>query len=134
HRQDHDELRRHRSRARRPGVPHERQQLRVPRQAGFYDGWQLFRVSLSPSLVQTGDPQNTGEGTAGYFTVVEYTKGDSYPAGRVIWAKGVGTQSGNAGSQFMITTDKVTVKKGVGGDRYGELGSVLGSEQTLQKI
>lgn len=71
---------------------------------GFYDGMQFFRV-VPGALVQSGDPTNTGTGSAGYTIQGEFSaNGIENPIAHTRGTISMARQSGNdtASCQFFI--------------------------------
>jgi len=70
----------------------------------FYDGLLFSRVA-EDFVIQTGSPDNTQAGDAGYSIIGEVpTTTPAYPVGAVAFGKGGGEPAGTAGSQFFIVT------------------------------
>jgi peptidyl-prolyl cis-trans isomerase B (cyclophilin B) len=96
---------------------------------GFYDGLQWPRAAQG-FVIQTGSPDNSQAGSAGYSFQAELPPGGTYPSGAVAWAKGGNEAAGTAGSQFFILTGDGA---GLTPD-YGYLGTVTAGLENAQKI
>jgi peptidyl-prolyl cis-trans isomerase B (cyclophilin B) len=96
---------------------------------GFYDGLQWPRAAKD-FVIQTGSPDNSQAGDAGYSVPAELPPGGAFPSGAVAWAKGGNDPAGTAGSQFFIVTGDAS---GLTPD-YGYLGTVTAGLDNAQKI
>jgi peptidyl-prolyl cis-trans isomerase B (cyclophilin B) len=70
---------------------------------GFYDELTFHRIAPE-FVIQGGDPENTGAGSAGYELVEAPPADTKYTVGTVAMAKSSAAPSGSAGSEFFIVT------------------------------
>jgi cyclophilin family peptidyl-prolyl cis-trans isomerase len=97
--------------------------------AKFYDGL-LFNRAATDFVIQTGSPNNTTVGDAGYTVQAELPT-SAYEIGSVAWAKGGSEPAGTAGSQFFIGTGSGVIPLPTD---YGYIGKVTKGLDVAQKI
>jgi peptidyl-prolyl cis-trans isomerase B (cyclophilin B) len=96
---------------------------------GFYNGLAWPRAAKN-FVIQTGSPDDTTAGNAGYAVKAELPKNGTYASGAVAWAKGGSEPAGTAGSQFFIVTGDGSALT----PDYGYIGTVTGGLDNAQKI
>ena len=102
---------------------------------GFYDGLTWHRA-VNNFVIQSGSPDGSGNGGAGYSVVTEWPKQD-FKTGDLAWAKSEGEAAGTAGSQFFVTTgDPGSLNGTKKGDQYdyGYFGHVTSGLENAKKL
>ena len=97
--------------------------------SGYFDGLKWNRAAKG-FVIQTGSPNNTQAGGAGYSQVAELPPGGKYPAGAVAWAKTGSDPKGTVSGQWFIVTGNASGLS----DDYGYIGTVSQGLANAQKI
>lgn len=95
--------------------------------AGWYNGNTFFRV-ITDTLVQTGDPTNTGLGSPGYFVLDELAPGARFDGPG--WVGMANAAADTNGSQFFITLTALPELDG----RYTRFGKVIQGLEVLAQL
>lgn len=98
--------------------------------AGFYNGLKWHRV-VKDFVIQSGDPEGTGNGGSGNPPIVDFTGKNHYPIGAVAAAKTANDPAGTFDSQFFIVTGS---QGSTLPNDYAYFGTVTSGIENAQKI
>lgn len=93
---------------------------------GFYNGRKIFRI-IKGFMMQTGDPNDKGSGSAGYTLKAEFS---DIPHDRGILSMARSQDINSASCQFFVVFDKAAFLDG----KYTVFGKMMSGDDVLAKI